>query len=429
MKLSRGFYAIFGVGFSYFIISFILNKPGFFFAGLLLWLGFLPPLFDLSVKRVLAKRAIRREFARTKLFADKPLEGRVRVRGLFYPDVFEMEDLFNPPEVKSNLLLLPGWYEKGYQVQVKRGKFKVGLGVRLRDRFGLFEDLVEVQRPQELTVHPSYEDVRKLELRGRSRQLGKLYGPHRTRQAGLGGDFRAIRDYLPTDEFRKISWRHLARYSKLMAREYEAEKNLTLLFCLDSGWTMSGGREPVTKLEYSVRACMLLARVAEERGDSYGLAVFSDRVKSFLKPGRGRTQFYRLLDLLSEVRPEGEKSYTGLANFVCRSGRKAMLLLLLTDLEGDFAELKEAVKKLRGRGHQLLLVCPFTPRFEVEPQPTEVLSTVQSALLEGMENLYRKTEAELGKMGVDCVKVGPQDFLPKVMEAVLEKKRLGVGVT
>jgi len=288
---------------------------------------------------------------------------------------------------------------------------------------------IRVQRPQELTVHPSYEDVRKLELRGRSRQLGKLYGPHRTRQAGLGGDFRAIRDYLPTDEFRKISWRHLARYSRLMAREYEAEKNLTLLFCLDSGWTMSGGREPVTKLEYSVRACMLLARVAEERGDSYGLAVFSDRVKSFLKPGRGRTQFYRLLDLLSEVRPEGEKSYTGLANFVCRSGRKAMLLLLLTDLEGDFAELKEAVKKLRGRGHQLLLVCPFTPRFEVEPQPTEVLSTVQSALLEGMENLYRKTEAELGKMGVDCVKVGPQDFLPKVMEAVLEKKRLGVGVT
>jgi uncharacterized protein (DUF58 family) len=429
MRPLKGFYAVFGVGFCYFIISFLLNKPGFFFAGMLLWLCLLPSLFDLSIKRALVKRTVRREFLRTKLFADQTLEGKVRVRGLFYPDVFELEDSFDPPEVKSTLLLLPGWYDKKYELRLKRGKFKVGLRARLRDRFGLFEDLVQIQEPQDLTVHPSYEDVRKLEIRGKSRQLGKLYGPHRTRQSGLGGDFRAIRDYFPTDEFRKISWKHLARYGKLMSREYEAEKNLTLLFCLDSSWTMSGGMEPVTKLEYSIRACMLLARVAEERGDSYGMVVFSEKVSKFLKPGRGRTQFYRLLDLLSEVRAGGKKSYTELANFVCRSSRRSMLLLLLTDLEeADMEELRDAVRKLRGRGHQLILVCPFTPRFEVQPQPSEVLSSVQASLLEEMENAYRRTETELGKMGVDCVKVGPQDFIPRVMEAVLEKKRLGAGI-
>jgi len=169
--------------------------------------------------------------------------------------------------------------------------------------------------------------------------------------------------------------------------------------------------------------------VAEERGDSYGVVVFSERVNKFLKPGRGRTQFYRLLDLLSEVRAEGRKSYSELANFVCRSTRRSMLVLLLTDLEeADLEELKDAIRKLRGRGHQLVLVCPFTPRFEVQPQPDEILSSVQSSLLEEMENAYRRTETELGKMGVDCVKVGPQDFIPKVMETVLEKKRLGVGI-
>jgi uncharacterized protein (DUF58 family) len=430
MRPLRGFYTVFGLGLFCSFFSFILNKPGFFFVGMILWLGFLPSLFDLSVKRALAKRTIRREFSRTKLFVDQALEERIKIKGLFYPDVFEVEDIFDPPEMKSTFLLLPGWYQKEYRVQARRGKFKVSLGLRLRDRFGFFEDFVKIQPPQDLVIHPSYEDVRKLELRGKSRQLGKLYGPHRTRQTGLGGDFRGIRDYFPTDEFRKISWRHLARYSKLMTKEYESEKNLTMLLCLDSSWTMSGGTEPLTKLEYSVRACMLLAKLAEERGDLYGFVSFSDKVNKFLKPGRGRGQFYRLLDVLSEVRAEGGKSYKELAGFVCRFSRRSMLVLLLTDLEGaDFDELKDAVRKMRGRGHQLVLVCPFTPRFEVRPQPTETLSSIQSSLLEEIENSYRKTEAELGKMGVDCVKVGPKDFIPKVMGAILEKKRLGVGVT
>lgn len=429
MRPTRGFYTVFLVGLSYFLLSLFLNKPGFFFAGMLLWLGFLPPLFDLSLKRALVKRAVRREFEHTKLFADRPVEGRMRARGLLYPDLFEVEDHFSPPEVSSRIFLRPGRYWREYKFRAKRGRFKVGLRCRLRDRFGLFEDAVEIQPPQELTIRPSYEEVRKLELRGKSRQLGKLYGPHRTRQAGLGGDFRAIREYMPTDEFRKISWRHLARYSRLMSREYEAERNITLLFCLDSSWTMSGGREPVTKLEYAVSACMLLARVAEERGDSYGAVSFSDRVLGYLKPGKGREQFHRMLELLTGVRAEGGKSYQELANFVCRSTKRSMLVLLLTDLEMDLENLKEAVKKLRGRGHQLLLVCPFTPLFEAGPQEPEILAPVQSALIEEMERAYRRVEVELEKLGVDCVKVGPRDFLPKVMKAVLERKRLGVAMT
>ena len=433
MRLRRNFLGVLLVGSACIVAGSLMPNVALFFAGLALWFTSVPSLLDLVVKHgILGGARVERVLERTKIFADEPLRGRVNLRSAGFPlDVVEVEDPCSPAlgEGNGGVLLPLGTRSFAYAKRLRRGRYVLGpIKFYLRDRSEYFEGERAFAGEQPITVYPTYEDVRKAGLAGKSRQLGKLYGVHQTRQKGVGSEFHGIRLYVPSDEYRRIAWKQFARYARLMSKEYEGEKNISILLCLDSSWTMGGGRDPVTKLEYAVRAALLLAKTAEERGDTCGLALFSDSVRRYLRPSKGKRQFHELLEVLTDTKAEGEKSYSALAEYVCKVSRRFMLVLLLTDLEGDFGDLKSAIQKLKGRGHEVLVVCPFTPRFEIEPLPDPALHAVASVLLERMETDHRKFDKELEKLGVDCIKVGPADFLPTAVEKVLEKKKLGVAL-
>lgn len=432
MRLRRNFLGILLLGSALMVAGIAVPNVALFFGGLAAWFTSAPSLLDLVAKGgILGGAKAERVLERTKIFADEPLHDSVRIRAAPFPlDLVEVEDPCSPaPGGNGGVFINLGTSSFSHLRRLRRGRYVLGpLKFYLRDRSGYFESLREFAGEVPITVYPTYEDVRKAELAGKSRQLGKLYGAHRTRQKGVGSDFHGIRPYVPSDEYRRIAWRQFARYSTLMSKEYEGEKNISILLCLDSSWTMGGGRDPVTKLEYAIRAVLLLARTAEERGDSYGLAVFSDSVEKYLRPSKGKRQFHEILEVLTDIEAGGEKSYGVLADHVCRVSRRFMLVLCLTDLEGNFEDLKSAIGKLKGRGHEVLVLCPFTPRFEIEPLPDPTIHALASVLLERMEADHRKIDKELEKLGVDCIKVGPKDFLPTAVEKVLEKKKLGVAL-
>jgi len=54
---------------------------------------------------------------------------------------------------------------------------------------------------------------------GRKRQLGVLFGFHRTKIKGMGTDFWGIRQYQTGDPFKFIDWKAFSRSGKMMVRE------------------------------------------------------------------------------------------------------------------------------------------------------------------------------------------------------------------
>lgn len=437
LKLSAGFYAIAFFSTLYMLIGAFINNAAFFFVGIVLWFTYVPSLLDVVLKRqALGEAKGERNLKKTKIFAGESLVAKTKINSGWYPlDVTELVDQHPPPlkleDGGSAFTKTRPDAKCDYSFRcIQRGRYKLGpLQLALQDKFGYFNEDIQLAEEQKITVYPPYAAIHKMEITGKGRHLGRLYGVHQTRQIGIGSEFHGIRKYSPTDEYRRIAWKHFARHGTLMSKEFEGEKNVTVLTCIDCGKTMGIGKLPTTKLEYSIQAAMMICKMADERGDSFGVILFSNKIKNYLKPGRGKLQFGRLLETLTDAKGAGTTSYATLSDYVCNTVRRTTLMILLSDFEGPIDEITLAIRKLRARGHIVLAICPFTPYFEVSPQADPALAAVSTALLTKLKREHLKqTRRELMKFGVDCIDVGPKDFLPIVTKKFLEKKKLGAAL-
>jgi uncharacterized protein (DUF58 family) len=211
------------------------------------------------------------------------------------------------------------------------------------------------------------------------RTLGRIFGIHKTRQKGIGTEFFGLRNYFPMDEYRRIDWKATAKTGELMIKEYETEKNITILILLDTSASMGGGLPDNTKLDYSIRAAVLLAMLALERRDEVGVVAFSNKIHSYVKPRLGKDYFYRILEALATVEPQGGTRMMKVMEWVLKRTPKRSFFIIFTDLEETSRDMVEACKLARAHKNSLLVISPFGPWFEAY---SSELTPVQRALAE-----------------------------------------------
>ena len=149
-----------------------------------------------------------------------------------------------------------------------RGEYEIGPSkITLYDRLRLNSENIKFDNITSLLVYPPYDDVRRYGQITQKRVLGVLFGAHKAKDKGIGMDFFGIRRYDPSDELRWVDWKASAKTGKLMTREYETERNIKIMIILDSSSSMSAGDIENNKLEYSIRASVLLSHLALSRRD------------------------------------------------------------------------------------------------------------------------------------------------------------------
>ena len=169
---------------------------------------------------------------------------------------------------------------------------------------------------------------------------------------GEGRDFESLRDYVRGDEMRHISWTATARRGKLVTRQYQMERDQTILIALDAGRLMTARIENETKLDSAVNAALALMSAAARAGDNAGLLVFGRKIKAFLPPKRGAEHLDAALEALHAIEPEMiEPSYSRAFEFVSANSRRRSLVVVITDLvdEEGSRELLSSLKLLRPR--------------------------------------------------------------------------------
>ncbi|MHA1641685.1 MAG: DUF58 domain-containing protein, partial [Promethearchaeota archaeon] len=259
------------------------------------------------------------------------------------------------------------------------------------------------------------------------RSLQLNYGIQRSKQKGLGSEFYGMRKYVFGDQFRLIDWKASARTQKLIVKEYETERDITVMIIVDSSNSMAGGAIENTKFEYAIRACMLLTKVALTRRDSVGVFTFSDKKNfKFLKPNSGEDQFYQVLDFVAKIKPQGKNRIVEAMDFLCRRFQKRSLVFIISDLECDVEEISKAMKKLIPFNHTIIIINPFSPWFEIHEID---LSSTDKALAEAiseemMEHVLR-IKQELRNFGINLINVGPDDMMATVLKSYLEAKKKG----
>jgi uncharacterized protein (DUF58 family) len=312
----------------------------------------------------------------------------------------------------------------------RRGKYDFGkIAVRFKSKLGLVWCQATLGDAQTVKVYPNMRRAREIELRA----LGArsfLAIQRRAVRRGEGREFESMRDYVRGDELRHISWTATARRNRLTTRQYQIERDQTVMIALDGGRLMTGRVGDETKFDTAIHASLALMSACARSGDNCGLAVFGRRVKKYLPPKRGLEHMDAVLEALHDMEPELiEPSYARAFQFIASNSKKRSFVVILTDLvdKESSKELINSLKLLRPR--HLPLVVTIGDRdlnTTVSKAPDNIKDVfTQSAaeeIIHQREQALRVVES-LGGLALD---VTTATLGPKLLETYLRVKERGL---
>jgi uncharacterized protein (DUF58 family) len=312
----------------------------------------------------------------------------------------------------------------------KRGRFEFGqIAVRFLSRLKLVWCETRVAGAQAVKVYPNMRRAREAELKALGAR--SLVASHRkTSWRGEGREFESLRDYVQGDELRHIAWTATARRGRITTRQYQIERDQTILIVLDAGRLMTARIETETKLDSAVHAALALMSAAARAGDNAGIMVFGRRIKSYLPPGRGRDQMDAALEALHAIEPEMiEPSYARAFEFIAANSKRRSLVVLLTDLvdEEGSRELLTSLRLLRPRHLPLVVtIADRDLKAVVRDEPASVrdlfTQSVAEEIIYHREAALRLVESQ-GGLALDVTAAA---LAPALLEKYLQVKERGL---
>jgi uncharacterized protein (DUF58 family) len=265
----------------------------------------------------------------------------------------------------SNRHLLPLGGQKSFEftyvVRAPRGGYAFGaLHATASDALGLLPRTTLLSAPARIIVLPTTTRVKAVTIRPRRTRV--YAGSIPARVGGAGTEFFGVRPYELGDSARRINWRAMARHPEAVySNDFQQERVADVAVVLD-GRERADLRAPGRSLfEYSVIAVGSLASALLRDGNRVGLLVYSQYLQ-WTMPGYGKLQRERILHALAVAAPGGSQIFEGLEYLPTRLFPPESQLVLVSPLLQD--DLSTLVQ-LRGRGYQVLVICPDPVSFEM----------------------------------------------------------------
>lgn len=243
-----------------------------------------------------------------------------------------------------------------YRVRpTRRGAYSFpGVQLRIASPLGLWWRQRFVELPADVRVYPNYSTISKLLAYEVDNRL-QLAGVRLSRRRGEGIEFHQLRDYREGDSLRAIDWKATARMSRIIAREYQDERDQQVVFLLDTGRRMLAKDADLSHFDHALNAMLLLSYVALRQGDGAGVMTAGPQ-RSWLPPRKGLDAINDLLNHVYEIEPQQvEVDYLAAATELAVRQRRRSLVVILTNVrEEDSEDLRAATGLLRRR-HLVIL--------------------------------------------------------------------------
>ena len=191
-----------------------------------------------------------------------------------------------------------------------------------------------------------------LPLEARQSMAGNVSGRHRSANRGSSVEFAEYRKYVAGDDTRRLDWKAYARSDRYYIKEFEADTNLRAYIVMDLSGSMNYHPEQVES-KY-MRACRLAANLAYigiRQGDAVGL--------SFSQQGKDSAALHIpaylnvLISQMDTHHPRGETVLAETLHELAERVSRRALILIFSDLFTDTAELKNAMRHLHFRKHDV----------------------------------------------------------------------------
>jgi len=312
----------------------------------------------------------------------------------------------------------------------KRGKYNFGkTAIRYFSKFGLVWCQTYLGESQIVKVYPNMRQAREMELKAIGANA-YLAVQRKSVRRGEGREFESMRDYVRGDELRHISWTTTARRGKLTTRQYQIERDQTILIALDAGRLMTARIGDETKFDTAIHASLALMSAAAKGGDNCGLMVFERTVKKYLPPKKGLLHLDGVLEALHDLEPKLiEPSYKSAFHFISANSKKRAFVVVLTDLvdKDSSRELINSLKLLRPR--HLPLVVTIGDR-DLKSTVSEIPKDINEVFTQSAaEEIILQREAALRRVetiGGLALDVTTNSLAPNLLETYMRVKERGL---
>ena len=296
----------------------------------------------------------------------------------------------------------------------------------------------KVEKSQKSLDPQTLAEIQGLRLRARHIVEGYVAGLHRSPYHGFSIEFAEHREYVPGDDLRYLDWKVLARTDKLSLKRYEDETNLIAYLVLDVSESMQyqGPTAAMSKLAYAQCLAASLAWLILRQQDAVSLVTFDEQVQAFLRPASHPAHLQQVVDVMEGAESRGKTSMGPVFHELAERFSKRGVVVVLSDLFGDPADIVAGLKHFRHRQHDVIVLHMLDPAeldFPFE-QPTlfrgleqlpEVVAdprALRRAYLEEFERYLAQVAQQCRAAGVDYQQVRTDTPLDVVLSSYLTER-------
>jgi uncharacterized protein (DUF58 family) len=203
------------------------------------------------------------------------------------------------------------------------------------------------------------QKIRRIRIRTRGILESGIVGAYHAVFKGRGMEFAEVREYAPGDDVRSIDWNVTARTGVPHVKKYVEERDLTLLLLVDVSGSQRYGSRFLLKRDYAAELAAVLAFSAVANRDRVGAVLFSDRIETYVAPGRGSDHALRIVRDALAVAPAGRGTdLAGALRFAHQILKRRSIVAVLSDFQA--VDYERALGILRRR-HDVIALRIWDP--------------------------------------------------------------------
>lgn len=309
----------------------------------------------------------------------------------------------------------------------KRGLFTLyGTQCRVTSEFGFWQMDWVYSLETETKVYPDFRMLHDLSGLQGSATL-RQEGIRKYQKRGAGMDFKQLRDYREGESLRQVDWRATSRFNKLISREFQDEKNQSVVIMLDAGQRMMVQDAKLNYFDYALNTLIALSHTILKNGDELSLLSFGQSNR-WLGKVKGVANISQVLNHFFDLHPRSIASdYLRAASELMEKCPKRSLVILVSSLrDEDFDDLLLAVQLLQKK--HLVAVASIEDELIQQINQTEIETKDDAGTwlaTQDLQGRIAKNRKALESRGVICISAPAANITPSTINTYLKVKKAG----
>ena len=320
------------------------------------------------------------------------------------------------------------WHATGNPAPSRRGTSQIARGwLRWYGPLGLAQRQTVAVIDTTVRIWPDISPARGRALQIFLRDAG--LGTMARRIRGDGNEFAALAEYQPGMDRRRLDWNASARHARLLAREYEIERNNHIVLAFDCGQAMCEPIGGLARIDRAVTAALTTAWVALKADDRVALFGFAARPLVMSPFVTAPAQFHHLQEAAAalDYTSEDANFTLAMATLATRLQRRSLIVMFADFSDPTSAELMIEMCAQLVRRHRVLFVVMRDEDLDrIADGPIATPDAVARAVVaQGLIRQRALVQTRLRQAGVRVIEAPWQTIGPRLLETYLAIKREG----